>query len=156
MKKLFVLLAFVVASFSASAQAEAFIGEIRLVGFNYAPYGWALCNGQLLSISQNNALYALLGNTYGGDGRTTFALPDLRGRVAVGQGQGQNVPVFVMGQKGGALAPLATNMAVKADSTGAGPKALIPAVATPGQNNYPPYLGLNYIICLQGIWPTRE
>ena len=66
---------------------DPFIGEIRLVPFNFAPKGWALCAGQLLPINQNQALFALLGTTYGGDGRTTFALPDLRGRVAVVAGQ---------------------------------------------------------------------
>ncbi|MCM3570956.1 phage tail protein [Neobacillus mesonae] len=63
--------------------SEPFIGEIRLFAFNFAPVGWAMCNGQLLPIAQNTALFALIGTTYGGDGRTTFALPDLRGRVAM-------------------------------------------------------------------------
>lgn len=65
---------------------EPFIGEIQLVGFTYAPRGWAECNGQLLSIAQNQALYSVLGTIYGGDGRTTFALPDLRGRMAIHAG----------------------------------------------------------------------
>jgi microcystin-dependent protein len=63
--------------------SEPFLGEIRLFGFNFAPKGWAMCNGQLLSINQNQALFSLLGNMYGGDGQSTFALPDLRGRVAM-------------------------------------------------------------------------
>lgn len=71
--------------------SEPFLGQIMLVGFNFAPQGWAFCNGQLLSISQNTALFSLLGTTYGGNGTTTFALPDLRGRAALGFGQG---PVF--------------------------------------------------------------
>jgi microcystin-dependent protein len=66
---------------------DPFIGEIRLVPFNFAPRGWAICEGQLLPINQNQALFALLGTTYGGDGRTTFALPDLRGRIPIGAGQ---------------------------------------------------------------------
>lgn len=71
--------------------SQAFLGTIRLVGFNFAPLGWALCQGQSLSISQNPALFSLLGTFFGGDGQQTFNLPDLRGRVAVGQGQG---PVY--------------------------------------------------------------
>lgn len=71
-----------------------------MVGFNYAPQGWALCNGQTLPISQNQALFSLLGTHYGGDGRTTFALPDLQGRVPVHQGQGQGGH-YSMGQQGG-------------------------------------------------------
>lgn len=66
--------------------ATPFIGEIRLVGFNFAPLGWAECDGSLLLISQNDALFTLIGTTYGGDGQSTFALPDLRGRVALGRG----------------------------------------------------------------------
>jgi microcystin-dependent protein len=67
---------------------EPFIGEIRNFGFNFAPRGWALCQGQLLPINQNTALFSLLGTMYGGDGRITFALPDLRGRTPIGFGQG--------------------------------------------------------------------
>lgn len=71
---------------------EVFLGTIMPIGFNFAPRGWAFCNGQLLSISQNSALFALLGTTYGGDGQTTFGLPDLRGRVIVGSQAGQQGP----------------------------------------------------------------
>lgn len=67
---------------------EAFTGEIRMVAFRHAPYGWALCDGQLIQVSSNQALYSLIGTTYGGDGTTTFALPDLRGRVPIHAGQG--------------------------------------------------------------------
>ena len=76
--------------------AEPFLGEIRLMSFNFAPKGWALCNGQLLPINQNQALFSLLGTTYGGDGRVNFALPDLRGRVPIHFGQG-----FTQGERGG-------------------------------------------------------
>ena len=79
-----------------------FLGQIQAFGFNFAPRGWALCQGQLMSISQNTALFSLLGTTYGGDGTTTFALPDLRGRVAVGQGQGPGLTNVVMGEQAGA------------------------------------------------------
>jgi microcystin-dependent protein len=68
--------------------SEPFLGQILLVPYNFAPRGWAFCQGQLLSISQNTALFSLLGTTYGGNGQTTFALPDLRGRVAISSGQG--------------------------------------------------------------------
>lgn len=76
--------------------AEPFLGEIRLVSFNFAPKGWALCNGQILPINQNQALFALLGITYGGDGRVNFALPDLRARAAIHRGPG-----FTLGQRAG-------------------------------------------------------
>ncbi len=81
---------------------DPYLGEIRLVGFNFAPRGWAFCTGQLLPISQNTALFALLGTTYGGDGRTTFALPKLQGNIAVGAGQGPGLSNYSLGQAGGA------------------------------------------------------
>ena len=83
---------------------EPFIGEIRMVGFNYAPVGWALANGALLPISEYSALYALYGTTYGGDGRQTFALPDLRGRAPINFGTGPGLPTYAIGQAGGAPA----------------------------------------------------
>lgn len=78
-----------------------FIGEIQMVAFNFAPVGWELCNGQLLSISQYQALFSLLGTAYGGNGSTTFGLPDLRGRVPIHQGQGSGLSFYTMGQNGG-------------------------------------------------------
>lgn len=81
--------------------AEPFIGEIRMVGFNYAPEGWALCNGQPMPISQYQALYSLLGNTYGGDGNTIFNLPDLRGRVPVHAGVAPGQNPYMLGEKTG-------------------------------------------------------
>lgn len=81
---------------------EPFLGMISLFGFNFAPSGWAFCNGQLLSIAQNNALFALLGTIYGGDGRTTFGLPDLRGRVPIHFGQGPGLSSYSQGQVAGA------------------------------------------------------
>jgi microcystin-dependent protein len=81
--------------------AEPFLGEIRIFGFNFAPLGWAQANGQLLPILQNTALFALLGNQFGGNGTTTFALPDLRGRVAIHQGQGPGLTNHTIGQAGG-------------------------------------------------------
>jgi microcystin-dependent protein len=78
-----------------------FLGEIRMFGGNYAIKHWAFCNGQLMSIAQNQALFSLIGTTYGGDGRTTFALPDLRGRLPMSQGQGPGLSNYVMGQSSG-------------------------------------------------------
>jgi microcystin-dependent protein len=81
--------------------SEPFLSMIEAFGFNFAPQGWALCAGQTLSITQNQALFALLGTTYGGDGRTTFNLPDLRGRVALGFGQGLGLSPYNLGAAGG-------------------------------------------------------
>ncbi len=80
---------------------EPYLGSIIPMAFNFAPVGWSMCQGQLMSIAQNTALYSLLGNTYGGDGQTTFGLPDLRGRVIVGQGQGPGLSSYDWGQVGG-------------------------------------------------------
>ncbi|GAB5552347.1 MAG: hypothetical protein Sapg2KO_19380 [Saprospiraceae bacterium] len=88
--------------FPSRSGAEPFIGEISMFGGNFAPRGWAFCNGQLLPIAQNTALFSLLGTTYGGDGRTTFGLPDLRGRVPVHFGNGPGLSDYRLGQKGGA------------------------------------------------------
>jgi microcystin-dependent protein len=82
--------------------AEPYMGEIRMFGFNFAPVGWQMCNGQLLSISENEALFNLIGTTYGGNGTSTFALPDLRGRVAIHIGRGNGLSQYVFGQTGGA------------------------------------------------------
>ncbi|MDQ6777385.1 MAG: tail fiber protein, partial [Actinomycetota bacterium] len=81
--------------------SEPFLGEVRTFGFNFAPRGWAFCNGQLLPISQNTALFSLLGTQYGGDGIQTFALPDLRGRVGIHQGSGPGLSPYAIGQTGG-------------------------------------------------------
>lgn len=81
---------------------DPFIGEIIITGFNFAPLGFAQCNGQILPISQNTALFSILGTTYGGNGQTTFGLPDLRGRVANSMGQGPGLSNYALGQQGGA------------------------------------------------------
>lgn len=81
--------------------SDPFIGEIRMFAGNFAPRGWAFCNGQLMPISQNTALFSLLGTTYGGDGRSTFALPDLRGRVPLHAGQGSGLSDYPLGSRGG-------------------------------------------------------
>src|SRR4051812_40404269 len=80
---------------------EPFLAEIDLFSFNFAPKGWAQCNGQLLPINQNQALFSLLGTTYGGNGQTNFALPDLRGRLPVGFGQGPGLSNYVQGDRSG-------------------------------------------------------
>ena len=80
---------------------DSFVGAIFSFGFNFSPYGWAECNGQLLPISENQALYALIGTTYGGDGVNTFGLPNLQGRTPIGTGQGLGLPNYVLGQNGG-------------------------------------------------------
>jgi microcystin-dependent protein len=81
--------------------AEGFIGEIRMFAGNFAPRSWAFCNGQLQSIAENSALFSILGTTYGGDGRTTFGLPDLRGRAPISPGNGPGLPSYRLGEQGG-------------------------------------------------------
>jgi len=111
--------------------SDPFVGEIRLVGFNYAPDGWALANGALLPIAQNTVLFSLLGTTFGGDGAHTFGLPDYQGRSPVGVGQGPGLGAVTWGQKGGAesvnlsvsqlpphTAPVQVSVAVPAVNTG--------------------------------------
>lgn len=179
---------------------DEFLGIIKLFAGNFAPRGWAFCQGQLLAISQNTALFSILGTTYGGDGRTTFALPDLRGRVPVGFGSGPGLPSFEQGQTGGEVAhtllqpelPAHTHaLAVSNANASVSTPAQGNTIATPGamsgrefiptlgytntppntalnpqsvgvagssmpHNNMQPYLGLNYIICLEGIYPSRS
>ena len=81
--------------------ADPYVGEIRLVAFNFAPFGWALCNGQIMSISQNTALFSLLGTQFGGDGKSNFALPNLQGMAPMGQGNGAGLTQRFMGETGG-------------------------------------------------------
>ncbi|MEK3883329.1 tail fiber protein [Paenibacillus sp. PL2-23] len=171
---------------------EAFVGEIRMVSGNFAPKGWAKCDGQLIAIAQNTALFSLLGTTYGGDGRTTFALPDLRGRAPMQQGQGAGLSHHALGEAGGAPnvtlqpaeMPAHTHVPQYATSGSSGspenavwagivqgrgaypvygtapdaamnPGALSPTGGSQPHNNMQPYLGVNYIIALQGIYPQR-
>jgi microcystin-dependent protein len=120
----------------ASAQ-EPYLGEVRMFAGNFAPRGWANCDGQLLPISQNSALFSLLGTMYGGDGRTTFGLPDLRGRVPVHVGRGPGLPEVKNGQKGGG-----TKVAVATDDK--------KAATTPS------YQGIRFIIATTGVYPSRN
>lgn len=194
-----------------------YIGIILSFGFNFPPQGWALCDGQLLSIDENTALFSIIGTTYGGDGQTTFALPDLRGRVAVGAGQGPGLTNIILGQSAGTtsvtlttsnlpshthtatvaegtdvpklnvvsetgntMTPTGNYLAARRSSTNAGynasgtPVALhagtisglsgaipLPSVtlgAVGGNQSFSimkPYLGINYSIALDGIYPSQ-
>lgn len=164
--------------------SEPFLSEIKIVSFNFPPKGWALCNGQFLPINQNQALFALLGTTFGGNGQTTFALPNLRGRVPIhmadnhglGEAAGstsvtiniQQLPQHIHGlvatnNNGAVKSP--TNNFLGAVNGVYGPAAslttLTPASVTSvggsqPHNNMMPYLVLNFIIALQGIFPSRN
>lgn len=165
-----------------------FIGQIMIFGGNFAPRGWAFCQGQLLPIASNTALFSILGTTYGGDGRTTFALPDMRGRVVISPGNGPGLPTRRIGERGGVesntltvnhlpshnhIAHIPINTAAETEAQGYLSNANIYAEeATPGQfypgtslsntgggnpiNNMGPFLTLNYIIALQGTFPSRS
>ncbi len=168
---------------------EPFVGEIRIVGFNFAPRGWAQCNGQLLPISQNTALFSLLGTNFGGDGKSTFGLPNLQGATPMHWGQGPGLSRYQLGGQGGvpsvtlladedaphqhgmtasgsAASTLDPGNMVLASGTNAmymptGTATLDPNVlsrfgsGTP-HNNRQPYLVLNIVIALQGVYPQRS
>jgi microcystin-dependent protein len=165
--------------------AEPFLSELRLMSFSFAPKGWALCNGQLLPINQNQALFALLGTTYGGDGRVNFALPDLRGRTPIHEGAGHT-----LGERGGeqahtlSLAEMPTHLHfVTAASSNADtisaigdllartstryapPDANLTAInpttipnvgGSQAHLNMQPFLTLSWCIALQGIFPSQN
>ena len=116
---------------------EPYLGEVKSFGFNFNPRGWAFCQGQLLPINQNTALFALLGTTYGGNGQTTFALPDFRGRVPLGMGQGPGQPNYDWGQTGGASTGtlLTTNLPAHTHSISG--TAALPARGGPGSLDNP-------------------
>ncbi|AGC76012.1 microcystin-dependent protein [Nonlabens dokdonensis] len=187
---------------------DPFLGEITTFAGNFAPRGWAFCHGQLLAISQNSALFSILGTTYGGDGRTTFALPDLRGRAAVSQGNGPGLSSYNLGQRGGlesvtlnetqipshthtasGTAKASSGTGTSNDPAGANfasastplnPTTTVDTqVYTSGANdgtmaannvdvtvgnsgssqshtNMQPFLAINYIIALQGVFPSRN
>lgn len=175
--------------------ADPFVGEIRATGFNFAPLGWALCNGQLLPISQNTALFSLLGTYYGGDGKSTFALPNLQGCAPMNQGSGAGLTPRQMGETSGSptvtllLSEIPSHTHAVKNATGSNsgtpaantvfggggrgkpdayappsqqaavqmsPQAVSPAGSSMPHNNMPPYLTMNFIIALQGIFPPRS
>lgn len=176
--------------------AQPFLGEIKLFAGNFQIRGWAYCNGQLLSIAQNDALYTLLGTTYGGDGVNTFALPNLQSRVALHQGTGGGLTTRVMGEASGvenasvssAQLPSHTHqtIALTGTPTGTSPANALPsAVVAPAlayvsgsssgntdmspnataissaggsvpHNNIMPILALNYLIALEGVYPSQN
>jgi microcystin-dependent protein len=167
--------------------SEPFIAEIKMISWNFAPQGWAFCNGQLLPINQNQALFSLLGTVYGGDGRVNFALPDLRGRTPIYTGSG-----FTLGERGGETAhtltlselpahthfPNGNSTTGSANQGGPGgnywadggksvfstanpnttmlPGAILPVGGSQPHENMSPYLVLNFIIALIGIFPSRN
>lgn len=180
--------------------SDPFLGEIRMVGFNFAPRGWAQCQGQLMAISQNTALFSLLGTMYGGDGQVTFGLPDFQGRSPVGMGQGPGLSPIDQGEKAGTesvtltilnmpththpttvqvagastnpvTAPTSTNAVLGASGGGPGSASIWSSeLNTPvsmagvqsgmaggsqpvGTRN--PYLGINFCIAVEGIFPSR-
>lgn len=164
--------------------AEPFLSEIRIVSFVFAPKGWALCNGQLLPISQNQALFSLLGTTFGGDGETTFALPDFRGRTPIHVGNGHTLgerggeaahalslaempahthTVTASGAVGTARSPVDATWAANPANpyySGYGDVAMSGAAVSPvggglPHTNMQPYLTLNFVIALQGIFSSE-
>ena len=158
MKKLLLVLLVAMTFMSSTevkAQQDGMLGEVKIFAGNFTPRGWAFCNGQLLAISQNTALFSLLGTTYGGDGRTTFALPDLRGRVVVSQGNGPGLMTVRLGQRGGTelVTPRIETITIQqGDTLGV---QVLQGIIEPLQNRQP-YLTLNYIICLYGNFPSRN
>ena len=169
---------------------DPFIGQIIMFAGNFAPRGWALCNGQLMSIAQNAALFSILGTTYGGDGVQTFALPNLQGRVAIHPGQSSGTSLYDLGQVGGTenVTLLISNVpahthqvSATQTATSADPKGLVPAnenvsrtaiygtadgtLMAPQMNSIvgsglpfsvlQPYECVNYIIALEGLFPSR-
>jgi microcystin-dependent protein len=171
--------------------SEDYLGSIGMVAFTFAPRGTALCNGQVLSIAQNTALFSLLGTTFGGNGTTNFNLPDLRSRVIIGAGQGNGLSSYVLGQEGGTEAVTLTvnqipshnhalnvntgigtsdtpsgnylaenNEGIKQFTTSANGAANSSSIGNSGSSQpftiVQPYLALNYVIVLEGIFPSRN
>jgi microcystin-dependent protein len=177
--------------------ADPFVGQIMVVPYTFAPVGWAFCQGQLLPISQNTALFSLLGTQYGGNGTSTFALPNLQGNIPIGQGTGPGLPTYAMGETGGVANvtlltteipahshvhqgvsavgttdnPVSNNFGelkreggesyyVAAPAQGStalmNQNALQTAGGSQAHSNLQPYLVLNYVIALRGVFPTRS
>lgn len=116
---------------------QPFIGEVRPFGFNFPPRGWAFCQGQILSIAQNTALFSLLGTTYGGDGRTTFGLPSFQGRAPLGMGQGPGLPNYAWGETGGASSVTLQTTNLPPHTHGIAATAALPAHGGAGSSDNP-------------------
>lgn len=161
-----------------------YMGEVKIISWNFAPQGWAFCNGQLLPINQNQALFSILGTMYGGNGQTTFALPNLQGRMPLHFGNGfnegqvggetahtlniQELPAHVHGAgcnpgTGTVVAPLNNTWAANTQNSYSAasdavmrPDSLANTGGSQPHNNMPPYLVLNFIIALVGVFPSRN
>jgi microcystin-dependent protein len=187
MKKLILVLGIILST--QSFAQDCMIGEVKMFAGNFAPRGWAKLHGQLLPISSNSALFSILGTQFGGDGRTTFALPDMRGRAAIGEGNGPGLNLVRQGQKLGTETTTLSNRnmpnlsgtgilevlmdtentvtVAKTRGNQPGVKINVPeraevqaVIEYTGLNeefeNRQPSLGMNYIICLQGYYPSRS
>lgn len=142
---------------SSHAQAEPFIGQITIFAGNFAPRGWALCDGQLLSVENYPALFSILGTTYGGDGRRTFALPDLRERTPVHAGSlGNGSGNISLGQKGGTESVELRKVSVLEKVKGKTYETYTVRSSDDALYTRAPYIGVNYIIALQGVYPSRN
>ena len=143
---------------SGNLGSDPYLGAVGIMGTNFAPRGWLPTNGQLLDISSNTALFSILGTTYGGDGRTTFALPDLRGRIPIGPRTGPGLPGYNLGQKSGTETETLTvpQMPAHVHTTPAPFDTTGSTGGSAAQPNMQPYLGLNYIINLVGTFPSRS
>jgi microcystin-dependent protein len=169
--------------------AQPYVGEIRMFAGNFAPVGWMFCEGQLLPIAENEVLFQLIGTTYGGDGQSTFALPDLRGRIPIGQGTGPGLSPRVLAETGGVEAVTLTTQQIPSHNHAMLASNDIPTLATPANNvtgqsaaklyrpgaptvtldpaaagstggsqphdNMQPYLCVDFIIALFGLFPTQ-
>lgn len=154
--KFTIFVVFFMLTISQSFAQEAMIGEIKMFAGNFAPRGWAFCEGQMLPISRNSALFSILGTTYGGDGRTTFALPDLRGRMPVQPGQGKNLNNVSLGDRGGSESKELRKMTVVEKPKGKSYETYTVKSSNSKMYTRDPYLGINYIIALQGVFPSRN
>jgi microcystin-dependent protein len=150
MKKLAFLLVILLKLTTTTFSQDGLVGEIKLFAGNFAPAGWMLCQGQTLKVNDNQVLFSIIGNVYGGDGVKTFKIPDLRGRVPIGVGVVQNSKEVNLGDKLGTdfIMPNTKLVDSKLGTTNI-------SVAVAPIDNKQPSLGLNYIICLNGIYPIR-
>jgi len=135
---------------------DPYIGEIRMWPCYFEPYMWAFCDGRLLSIAEYEALFSILGVTYGGDGITNFALPDLRGRFPIGMGSGPGLTAHTLGQQAGAESITVTQGPAGAKEWKTPATVFKPYGDTTRVDSMPPYLAINFIIALEGIYPSQS